>query len=307
MSVDRRWIAADSIGTLGRSLVVLRPDGSIAVQLRSDNPVASFAWGVAGPSAGWLAATIDQSIVVVDPASGARLTIDTGDTLVQALAWSPDASILWWAGASFSAGGFRSGITSQDLHAVDLADATGTPEIVDQRTFVLKLDPARKYRALEQMAVSPDGRTLAFRARTEGWLRSDLILVDADGGAPTYLNPAPPGDPWLTAWSGIRWLPDGSGVVAEVGDGQIVRPTVLPIDGSPPRPIEVGRLTPDDGGVVEPGGPVLPSDTAVLVGGARTWLDVPNGQVFVHDLWVADAHGRGSHLVATATLGGDLR
>lgn len=309
LSTDRRWIAADAAGTLGRSFIILRPDGSVAIEFPASDPVRTFAWGAAGPSAGWLAAATYGSIVVVDPASGARVAIDTGEVEVQALAWSPDAPILWWAGGNRT--GLRAGMTADDVHAVRLDETAGTLQITDERSFVLELDPARTYRALEQMAVSPDGRTLAFRVRTEGWLRSDLIIVDAAGGAPTYLNPPPPRAPWLTAWSGIRWLPDGSGVVAEVGDtaeGAIVRPTVIPIDGSPPRPIDAGPLTVDDGGVVETVGPVLPNDSAVLVGGARTWLDLTDSwQVSAHDLWVADADGRGSHRVATGTLGGDIR
>ena len=142
-------------------------------------------------------------------------------------------------------------------------------------------------------------------------MRSDIVVVPADGGDATFLTPAPPDAPWATAWTGIRWLPDGSAVVAEVGDRAetaTVRPTVLPVDGSQPRPIEVGELSPDDGGVVASTGPVLASDTAILVGGAATWFDATGGgQVRIHDLWATDAAGRDSRLVASDTLGGDLR
>lgn len=312
LSSDRRWIAADAAGTLGRSFVILRSDGSVALEFPVGDAMTTYSWGAAGASAGWLAAAMDGSIVVVDPASDTRLTIDTGETTIQALAWSPDAPVLWWAAVRPGSGDRYDGYTAADVHMVRLGEKDGTVQIADQESITLDLDPVRAARELEQIAVSPDGRTLALRARITGWLRSDLLVVDVDGGVPTYLNPAPPQAPWLTASSGIRWLPDGSGVVAEVGGSSemaIVRPTVVPIDGTPPRPIDVGRLSVDDGGVVESSGPVLPKDTAILVGGARSGLDVqgPQTSVPVHDLWVADADGRGSHLVATETLGGDLR
>jgi hypothetical protein len=311
LSTDRRWIAAGTAGSLGRSFVILRRDGSVALRIPSDNPIVAYAWGAAGPAATWLAVAIDDTIVVVDPSSGSRLSIDTGDTYVQGLAWSPDAPVLWWAAVRPGSGDFRKGYATADVHAVRLDETNDTLRISDQHSIELALDPARRARELEEIAVSPDGRHLALRARIEGWLRSDLLVVDADGGPVTYLTAAPPGAPWLTAWSGIRWLPDGSGVVAEVGDtpdgGGIVRPAVVPLDGTPPRPIDVGRLTVEKGGVVEGSAPVLPTDTAVLVGGAGTWLDLPGYQVSMHDLWVTDANGTTSRLVATDTLGGDLR
>jgi len=310
LSLDRRWIAADAFGTLGRSLAVLRADGSVALDLRGESPVVTYSWGAVGASVDWLAASIDRSLVVVDLISGTRVTIDTGDTMVGALAWSPDVPVLWWA--TSRPGGLHDGITAADIHSVRIGLTDGRLQIADERSFVLELDPARTVRDLEQMAVSPDGATLAFRARTEGWLRSDLVLADADGGgAARFLTPAPPDAPWVTAWSAVRWLPDGSGVVAEVGDrpeDATVRPTILALDGSLPRPITDSSLKVENGGVVDGTGPVLPSDTAVLVGGAGTWFDTAGGgQVRVHDLWAADADGRGSRRVATDTLGGDLR
>jgi hypothetical protein len=311
LSTNRRWIAADGYGTLGRSLVVLHADGSIALDLRGDNAVETYTWGGPGASADWLAASIDQSIVVVDLVSGTRVTIDTGDAMVGALAWSPDAPNLWWATGRSPTGNWRDGITAADIHAIRLDATDGTLRIADQQTFALDVPQARTIRGLEQMAVSPDGRTLAFRARIEGWMRSDILVADAEGGAATFLTAAPPDAPWATAWSGIRWLPDGSGVVAEVGDraeGAIVRPTILPVDGTSPRPIIVSPLKAEDGGVVDGTGPVLPTDTAVLVGAAGTWIDTAGGvQARVHDLWVAGGDGRGSRLVARDTLGGDLR
>lgn len=124
------------------------------------------------------------------------------------------------------------------------------------------------------------------------------------------MNPPPPGEPWLAASSGVRWAPNGSEVVLEVGDtigtdASIVRPGILPIDGGPPRPIEAGPLTVDgSGGVVAADGPVLQTDTTILVGGARAWIEAPGGQVSAYDLWLADANGLGSRLVVRGTFGG---
>ena len=296
--------------TNGRRLVVLRTDGTRVMDLPSMNPAWAYAWGAAGPSAAWLAVALDESVIVVDPTTGSRVTIDTAGANVHALAWSPDAPVLWWAAGH--PGIFGRGIEGADIHAIRFDATGGTLRIADERSFVLDLDPQRMVRGLEAMAVSPDGRTLAFRARTEGWLRSDVVLVDAAGGDASFINPAPPGEPWIAAWSGIRWAPGGTGVVVEVGettgtDAAIIRPSILPIDGSPPRPIEAGPFSVDGFGVVASDGPVRPTDTGILVGGARSYLDLAGGQVSTYDLWLADANGAGSRLVATGTFGGDLR
>lgn len=72
--------------------------------------------------------------------------------------------------------------------------------------------------------------------------------------------------------------------------------------------IEVGPITVDDvGGVVADDGPVQPTDTTILVGGTRHWADTMGGQVSLYDLWLTDARGEGSRLLAAGTFGGDLR
>ncbi len=323
-SPDGRWIAADYIPAASarpvggsttdrRSVVVLRSDGTDVFDVPSTNPVWAFTWGAAGPSAGWLAISFGESLVVLDPASGSRVTIDTAGENVRALAWSPDEPRLWWVVSHPGPGVFGRGIEAADVHSVRLDQEGGSLRIAAERSFVLDLDPERTVRGLEAMAVSPDSRTLAFRARTEGWLRSDLVVVDAAGGDATFVTPPPPGEPWISAWSGIRWTSDGTGVVVEVGemvgsDTAIVQPAILPLDGSAPRPIEAGSFTGDGwGGVVTGGGPVLATDPTILVGGARSYLDVAGGQISYYDIWLADANGEGSRLIATGTLGGDVR
>ena len=306
-SRDRQWVATNAYSPSGLTLFVMHVDGEIVLRLPATMPVTAFAWGSTGPSAAWLAASIQGAIQVIEPASGTTLTIPTGETTARAMAWSPDTATLWWAGGGPGPTGLHSGITAEAVHAVHLDDSADVPRIVDQRSFIIQLDPARTIRDLEEMAISPDGRMIAFRARVEGWLRSDLFTVGVDGGAPTYLSPGRPGAPWLTATSGIRWLPDGSAVIAEVGTtaSGIAQPTVVPIDGSPLVPIDVGRLG-DFGGAVETVGPVRPDDRAVLVGGARSWRDAPGTQVPVFDLYAADPFGRGAHRIVAGSTGGDL-
>lgn len=320
-SPDGRWIAADLIpstshlpvrgSTIDRRLVILRADGARVVDLPSMNPPWAYAWGASGGAEGWLAASLDESIVVVDPVTGSMITIDLAGQSVQALAWSPDAPVLWWAVGR--ADGFRE-ITEAWVYALGIHQVDGALQKVGERTFPVRLDPARSIRALERMAISPNGRTLAFRARLEGWMRSDVAIVDGGGGVPaSWLNPAVPGEPLIGAFSGIRWTPDGGGVVVEVGemvgtDAAVIRPAILPLDGSAPHFIEAGPFTVEAwGGVVADDGPVLWTDTTILVGGTRDWVDVAGGQVAAYDLWVADATGEGSRLVASDTFGGDLR
>jgi hypothetical protein len=106
----------------------------------------------------------------------------------------------------------------------------------------------------------------------------------------------------------LAGLADGSGVIAEVGatDSGIAQPTVVSLDGSPLRPIDIGPHLGDLGGVVEQAGPVRPDDPAVLVGGAQTSRGAPGAQVTAFDLYVADASGGGSHRVVEGSTGGDL-
>jgi hypothetical protein len=317
-SLDGRWIAADHIpdgatggSTIGRRLVILRADGTRVLDLPSMNPPWGYSWGATGGAEGWFAAALDESIVVVDPATGSRLTIPAPESFRVPLAWSPDAPVLWWTvGASTS---MRDGIGTLTVHSVRITGDDGELRIAEARSFDMRVDPRQQIREVEQLAVSPDGRTLALRARINAWLRSGVALLRTDGGAADFLTPPPPGEPWLSAWSGIRWTPDGRGLVVEVGEmvgteAAIIRPAILPIDGASPRPIEAGPITVDSwGGVVKTDGPVRVTDTTTLVGGARDVADVVGGQVDVYDLWLADSHGDGSRLVATRTLGGDLR
>jgi hypothetical protein len=321
-SPDGRWIASDYIPpsanafpgsgpTIDRRLVILRADGTNALDLPSMNPAWSYSWGASGGAEGWLAAALDESIVVVDPATGSQLTIPTTESFRVPVAWSPDAPLLWWTvGASTS---MSDGIESITVHAVRISGSDGALRIADARSFDVRLDPRQQIREVEQLAVSPDGHTLALRARVNRWLRSTVALVPTDGGAADFLTPPTPEEPWISAWSGIRWTPDGTGVVVEVGemvgtDAAIIRPSILPIDGSAPRPIAAGLITVDTfGGVVVGDGPVLTTDTAILVGGARSYLDVAGGQISYYDLWLSDANGEGSRRIATGTLGGDVR
>jgi hypothetical protein len=308
LSRDRQWIATNAYSPSGLTLFVLHADGSIVLRLPATTPVAAFAWGSAGPSVAWLAASIEGSIQVIAPASGTTLMIPTGATTARALAWSPDTATIWWAGGGPGPTGLHDGIAAETVHAVRLDGSADVPRIVDQRSFTVQLDQARAIRELGDMAISPNGRTIAFRARIEGWLRSDLLTVGVDGGAVSYLGPPRPARPWLTAWSGLRWLADGSGVIAEVGatDSGIAQPTVVSLDGSPLRPIDIGPHLGDLGGVVEQAGPVRPDDPAVLVGGAQTSRGAPGAQVTAFDLYVADASGGGSHRVVEGSTGGDL-
>lgn len=321
VSPDGRWIAVDYIpsgnafpvrgSTIDRRLVILRADGTSVLDLPSMNPAWTYSWGASGGAEGWLAAALDESIVVVDPATGSRLTIPISGSFRVPVAWSPVAPVLWWTvGTSPS---LVDGIEPLTVHSARISAVDGALRIAEERSFDLRLDPRQQIREVERLAVSPDGRTLALRARINMWLRSGVALIDTQGGVADFLTSPPPGEPWISAWSGIRWTPDGRALVVELGqmvdtESAIIRPAILPVDGSAPRFIEAGPFTVDGwGGVVASDGPVLPTDTTFLVGGARDWADMTGGQVTFYDLWLAGANGEGSRLVATDTFGGDLR
>jgi Tol biopolymer transport system component len=84
-------------------------------------------------------------------------------------------------------------------------------------------------------SVAPDGRTLAFR-RAEG--RSTLVMtVPLDGGPSREVARLTEPDAFLGR--GVTWTPDGRSLLTFSRVAGAMRPTIVPIDGSPLRRIDI--------------------------------------------------------------------
>ena len=114
------------------------------------------------------------------------------------------------------------------------------------------------YMGLENLALSPDGRVLAFHVRNEAAGTSSLMLLPTDGGAarPLFTLHAPQ----HFLYGSFTWTPDSQSVLLsssrDAGNPKVEEQTselwVVPVDGSPPRKIEFPamavtclRLNPD--------------------------------------------------------------
>jgi serine/threonine protein kinase/Tol biopolymer transport system component len=85
-------------------------------------------------------------------------------------------------------------------------------------------------------AVSPDGKFAAFgRIDPNGPSQPEFIIVPIDGGQPIKVLPAPtsanPGR------GGFRWSADGKGIYYVDSRINVPNVWILPIDGTPPKPI----------------------------------------------------------------------
>lgn len=183
---------------LGTELAArVEPDATSARGLSESRPIT--ARGVRqsnprfSPDGAWIAYTSRtlthyRAIRLVHPdGSGDRfLAVRNGGT---ALSWSRDGRTLVFDEPEV----YRLFETRGDLRAVDVASGR-----VRRLTRGLRAhDPD----------LGPDGRIVFVRQLAE---RSELALLPASGGAPIDLTHSAP----QTRWSGPRWSPDGSRVVA---------------------------------------------------------------------------------------------
>jgi Tol biopolymer transport system component len=134
---------------------------------------------------------------------------------------------------------------------------------------IFRLDPAAGERRIlyvppagidvgtENLALSPDGRTLAFHAR-KGGSAGTLMLVPSVGGEARALFTV--NSPDNFSWGSFTWTPDGRNILAAVsrksgrtpGDTPVSTLWRVPVDGSPPTKIDFPpmwlqalRLNPD--------------------------------------------------------------
>lgn len=161
-----------------------------------------------------LAYVVNGQIVTADPDGSDAAPVAIGDHRVASITWSPD-------GDSFA---------FKDIHqdAIYVVDAAGG----DPWILVKGSGPAW----------SPDGATLAFRIdcslftiTPERGNKPETVVDDLDllavGSLASCATDMPLGQ--------VAWAPDGSALVTSVQtpdtDGDVI---VVPLDGSPPRPLK---------------------------------------------------------------------
>ena len=164
--------------------------------------------------------TGQQGHFKIDPVTGkATLLISFQDLESQFEGvWSPDGKVMFNRFTDWPRGIFR----------LDLATR--------QRT-VLYVPPPGTFLGLENLALSPDGRTLAFQARQDAAGTSSLMLVPTAGGAARPLLTVPRPETFVKG--SFAWMPDSRQILAvrtrgeytESETGEIWR---VAVDGSPP-------------------------------------------------------------------------
>jgi serine/threonine protein kinase len=103
---------------------------------------------------------------------------------------------------------------------------------------------------LENLALSPDGETLAFQIREQNYTRSTLMLLSTRGGEPRRLWTIE--KPHNFLYGAFTWLPDSRRLLVARSRENVSELWLVPADGSPPEridfpevPVRNLRLNPD--------------------------------------------------------------
>jgi Tol biopolymer transport system component len=209
-------------------------------------------------SPGWSGGTI----VVRSLASGEEREITPRlDSMSQEVRWSPDGrSFLAWGRDEGGRSGFFTVSAERGAAALVLSEdapaqvqfpawspdgrsfyyfrtTPGSPNRLRVHHLGTATDREILSRSANNMAPSPDGRSLAVRFSDPADGASVLALVPSTGGEPReLLRVPPPGD--LPPWSGLAWAPDGKHVFfarrkdASVQAFELWR---IPVDGGAAR------------------------------------------------------------------------
>ncbi len=159
-----------------------------------------------------------RGIFRIDAATGAVMPLVSTGPMRGDPDWSRDGAKIYYRqpddGASFSQG--PSALIERDL-------ASGQSREMFRGV------------ALSGASVAPDGRTLALR-RLEG--RSTIVMtVPLDGGTSREVARLTEPDAFLGR--SVTWTPDGRQLLTFSRVNGAVRPTIVPIDGSPLRRIDI--------------------------------------------------------------------
>jgi Tol biopolymer transport system component len=103
---------------------------------------------------------------------------------------------------------------------------------------------------VENLALSPDGETLAFQIREQNLARSTLMLLSTRGGEPHRLWTIE--KPHNFLYGAFTWLPDSRSLLVARSRENVSELWLVPAGGSPPEridfpevPIRNLRLSPD--------------------------------------------------------------
>ena len=169
----------------------------------------------------------------INPATGAaRLFISVQD-LESGFegAWSADGKTQFNRYTDFRRGIFRLNMETQERR-------------------VLYVPPPEVDVGTENLALSPDGRTLAFHARNDSAQTASLMLLPVDGGPPRTLLTIRRPEAFI--FGSFTWTPDSRRVLAARTQNNVSEIWQVPVDGSPPARIDFPamrvvtlRLNPD--------------------------------------------------------------
>jgi Tol biopolymer transport system component len=91
---------------------------------------------------------------------------------------------------------------------------------------------------MENLALSPDERTLAFHAREKG--KSSIMLIPTAGGPARPLLTIE--QPEVFPFWGYSWTPDSKHLVSARNRENVGELWLVPVDGSAPRRIHFPRM-----------------------------------------------------------------
>jgi len=168
----------------------------------------------------------------INPTGAAKLFL-TADELESGFegVWSADGKIQFNRYTDFRRGIFRLNTETRERRVLYVP-----PPGVDVGT--------------ENLALSPDGRTLAFHARNGPERTASLMLLSVDGGEPRTLLTIR--QPEVFILGSFTWTPDSQRILAARTRNNISEIWQVPVDGSAPSKIDfpamkvaVLRLNPD--------------------------------------------------------------
>jgi serine/threonine protein kinase len=100
----------------------------------------------------------------------------------------------------------------------------------------LYVPPAGEDLATENLALSPDGRMLAFHARNDAAGTASLMILPANGGAARPLLTIRRPEAFLIG--SFTWTPDSKEILASRTRNEVSEIWRVPVDGSPPAKID---------------------------------------------------------------------
>lgn len=119
-----------------------------------------------------------------------------------------------------------------------------------QARRAVTVDELMKLRAIVDVRIAPDGRSVAYVVSTPSLSRNEheaaLFIVGADGGAaPARLGEHVPIFNVPVPAPRLRWSPDGSMVSVLAAAGGRPQVTAIPVNGGAPRPLTTAASVPE--------------------------------------------------------------